>query len=72
MPTLPDVHMRGTRALQPAATTVSIGTLYFVTGENKCERSNGTVWESYSAVALELEDRIVALEAAVAALQAGG
>jgi hypothetical protein len=56
MPTLPDVHMRGTRAQQPAATAVSVAALYFVTDENKCERSNGTAWESYSAVAAFADD----------------
>lgn len=39
---------RSTRALQPAATTVPIGTLYFVTDELVWERSNGTVWQSVS------------------------
>lgn len=39
---------RGTRALQPAATTVLTGTLYFVTDELIIERSNGTTWDSYS------------------------
>src|SRR4029450_3177033 len=48
MPTVPDIHRRGTRATQPAATTVTIGTLYFVTDENVTERSNGTAWESFS------------------------
>src|SRR4030095_9473757 len=51
MPTVPDIHRRGTRATQPAATTVTIGTLYFVTDENVTERSNGTAWESFSAAA---------------------
>lgn len=41
---------RGTRADQPLATTVLLGTLYFVTDEFLTERSNGTVWESYSDV----------------------
>ena len=45
---LEDVILRGTRASQPAATLVSPGTLYFVTLENVLERSNGTIWESYS------------------------
>lgn len=41
---------KGTRALQPLATDVLEGTLYYVTDESKAERSNGTIWESYSAV----------------------
>lgn len=45
---LQDVILRGTRAAQPAATTVAPGTLYFVTAENVLERSNGTAWETYS------------------------
>jgi hypothetical protein len=48
---LQDVILRDTRANQPLATAVSPGTLYFVTGENVLERSNGTSWESYSGAA---------------------
>lgn len=40
--------MRSTRALQPAATAVVAGTLYFVTDEGVLERSSGTAWQSYS------------------------
>lgn len=39
---------RGTRAGQPAANTVIVGTLYFVTDELVTERSTGAAWESYS------------------------
>lgn len=39
---------RDTRANQPAATDVVIGTLYYVTDEGVTERSNGTTWEDYS------------------------
>ena len=42
------VITRGTRALQPAADTVCVGTLYYVTDEFKTERSSGTAWETYS------------------------
>lgn len=50
MSTLAAAIQRGTRGAQPAATAVSIGTLYCVTDEsNLVERSNGTVWQSYSA-----------------------
>jgi hypothetical protein len=66
MPTLPDVHMRGTRAQQPLPSAVSVGTLYFVTNENLCERSNGSAWESYSAALFAADG---ALEARVAALE---
>ena len=44
-------HDRGTRAVQPAANDVLSGTLYFVTDEGVIERSNGTIWESFSASA---------------------
>lgn len=39
---------RGTRAAQPLATNVLEGTIYFVTDEGVIERSNGTIWQSYS------------------------
>src|SRR5262245_12853578 len=46
---LQNVIRRGTRASQPAATAVSIGTLYCVTDEGLIiERSNGTTWDAYS------------------------
>lgn len=41
------IHRRGTRALQPSATDVLPGTLYFVTDEFALERSNGTTWETF-------------------------
>lgn len=44
-----DVVQRDTRANQPLATSVPIGTLYFVTDEGVTERSDGTNWESYSS-----------------------
>lgn len=46
---LQDVIQRDTRANQPLATAVAAGTLYFVTGENVLERSNGTTWQTYSS-----------------------
>jgi hypothetical protein len=46
---LQDVIQRSTRAAQPAANTVAPGTLYFVTGENVLERSDGTTWQTYSS-----------------------
>lgn len=50
MSTLASAIQRGTRGAQPAATAVSIGTLYCVTDEsNLVERSTGAVWQSYSA-----------------------
>lgn len=49
MATIASYIQRSTRALQPAATAVSIGTLYCVTDEsNLVERSNGTTWQSFS------------------------
>jgi hypothetical protein len=79
MPTLPDVHMRGTRAAQPAATTVSVGALYHVTNEGRTERSNGSTWESWTDTAAtllaadstafeELEARVATLEETVQSL----
>ena len=49
MPTVPDIHRRGTRAAQAtiAAPPLTVGTLYFVTDESTTERWNGTAWESY-------------------------
>ena len=45
---LQDVIQRSTRALQPLATDVAPGTLYYVTDELITERSSGTAWESYA------------------------
>jgi len=50
MPTVPDIHRRGTRAAQPAAASVTVGTIYFVTDEGVTERSTGAAWESYSGL----------------------
>lgn len=43
-----EVILRGTRALQSAANSVPVGTLYYVTDEFITERSNGTSWDSFS------------------------
>jgi hypothetical protein len=53
MPTVPDIHRRGTRAAQAtlAAPPLTVGTLYFVTDEGVTERWTGTAWESYSGPA---------------------
>lgn len=48
MARLRDIIQRGTRASQPAATTVDVGTLYYVTDELITERSDGTNWQSYN------------------------
>lgn len=48
MSRLRDVILRNTRANQPAASAVDVGTLYYVTDELVTERSNGTTWDSYS------------------------
>ncbi len=49
MSRLQDVIQRSTRALQPLATTVPVGVLYYVTDETVLERSDGTNWQSFSA-----------------------
>lgn len=43
-----DAIQRGTRAAQPAASAVIIGTLYYVTDEKLVERSTGSAWEKFS------------------------
>lgn len=48
MPSAAIYFQHGLRSAQPAATAVNIGTLYFVTDENLTERSDGTVWETFS------------------------
>lgn len=49
MSRLQDVIQRGTRASQPLATAVAVGTLYGVTDEGDIvERSNGSIWQAYS------------------------
>lgn len=45
---LEEVILRDTRANQPAANTVPVGTLYYVTDESVTERSDGATWEDYS------------------------
>jgi hypothetical protein len=39
---------RGLRSAQPAASAVSIGTIYFSSDEGLIERSTGSAWESFS------------------------
>src|SRR5690606_36957574 len=39
----------GSRANQPAANTVPIGALYYVTDEGRLERSNGVTWDAFAA-----------------------
>src|SRR5678815_2200057 len=49
MATLATAIARGARGSQPAASAVSIGSLYCVTDEgNIVERSNGTTWQAFS------------------------
>lgn len=48
MATVAQLNQRGTRALQPLATSVPEGVLYYVTDEGKTERSSGTAWEDYT------------------------
>ena len=38
----------GTRANQPAANTVPVGTLYYVVDESSLERSNGVTWDTFA------------------------
>lgn len=45
---LEEVILRDDRASQPAANTVPVGTLYYVTDESTTERSDGTNWETYA------------------------
>jgi len=50
MPTVPDIHRRGTRDAQAtvASPPLTVGTLYFVTDEGVTERWDGAAWEIYS------------------------
>jgi len=50
MPTVPDIHRRGTRDDQAtiASPPLTVGTLYFVTDEGVTERWDGSAWERYS------------------------
>lgn len=45
---LEQVILYDDRASQPAANTVPVGTLYYVTDESVTERSNGTTWDDFS------------------------
>ena len=46
MPTVPDIHRRGTRDAQAtvASPPLTVGTLYFVTDEGVTERWDGAAW----------------------------
>jgi len=46
---LQDVIARGLASAKPLATAVAPGTLYYSSDTASLERSNGTVWESYTA-----------------------
>jgi hypothetical protein len=52
MGAISDIHKRGTRSAQPAASAVAVGTIYFVTDESVTERSSGSAWESFSPTSL--------------------
>lgn len=80
---LEDVLLRDTRANQPLATVVPVGTLYFVTDEGVTEQSDGATWLSYSAAAggtgdvvgpaSSVDDRIATFDGATGKLiQDGG
>lgn len=45
---LEEVILYDDRASQPLATTVPVGTLYYVTDEGLTERSNGTTWDDFT------------------------
>lgn len=45
---LENVILYDTRANQPAAATVPVGALYYVTDENITERNNGATWDDFS------------------------
>jgi hypothetical protein len=47
MSALSSAFARGTRAGQPSATTLPVGSLYYVTDEHVIERGNGTTWDSF-------------------------
>lgn len=47
MSKLQNVLLRGTRAGQPAANTVAVGSLYYVTDEQITEQTDGANWLSY-------------------------
>ena len=48
MPSVPDIHRRGTRASQASLPALTVGTLFFVTDEGVTERWNGSGWETFS------------------------
>jgi len=54
MPTVPDIHRRGTRADQAtvASPPLTVGTLYFVTDEGVTERWDGAAWQGYSGAGI--------------------
>lgn len=49
-----------TRANQPAANTVGIGAIYYVTDEHVLERSTGLAWEAFSVSDAEVEAIVAA------------
>ena len=57
---LRDAIMRDTRANQPAAGDVAIGTWYYVSDEAVTERSNGTTWDDCSNAGASSLDAVLA------------
>lgn len=55
---LEDVILYDDRASQPAANSVPIGTIYYVTDESVTERSNGTTWDDISDAGTVANDSI--------------
>ncbi len=64
MSRLQDVILRGTRALQPLATAVAPGTLYFVSDDRVTERcsDSGLIWESYSGLSSSSSNSIPGMD----------
>ena len=58
MSTFASMIQRGTRAAQPAAASVPVGTIYFVTDEGVTERSSGSAWETFSDVSVVANDSV--------------
>src|SRR5262245_50898960 len=51
MARLQDVVLRGTSGAKPAASAVPVATLYYSTDTQVLERSTGSAWQGYSAIA---------------------
>jgi hypothetical protein len=54
-----DYVLRDTRANQPAANSVAIGTIYYVTDEAATERSDGSSWEDISDAGSGISETLI-------------